>query len=611
MKRKLNLIVSAASLVLLGFPATSNAFQHPTTSPVGSGVIVSDPAANFGKPLEMPRSRWTFVKDRVQQASAMESVANESGALIPPLPPIVKNKLDSSLEVSRSILLPPKENLPPIVGGSKTAASNPPIVKGSTRRATDVPPIVRKQAAPTQANTSERYVVKSPPIVQAPASMTQGAKSTSDYPVRTAAVTQGSSTRSILPQGSSTRSALPQGSATRSALPQSSAAPSYYPQANDTQSVLPQDSSMQSMPYAETATPDYFLGGNGYNEAPVIGDPSCETCSPVVASDGACATCGSGMTDGVCPTCGPGAGYGNCPTIQDFGTFGSVSASRRYAHIEALFLTRDDGELSGPGIVPLTDFGTETGFRFTLGGKSDSVNGREISVFAVNGIDENVSIADSPLLSVDTQAQEKSSDLYSLEFNKVSYGWDLVKTFVGFRFIRFDDSYRVAASRGDRLPQPAQFDVFGNLIQPPLPGGAAASGLNTLDAANSLIGLHAGGELFYDIGYRWSASIAGKYGVFANFHDFDTNSFFSSGAPFSDESEDVDISTAAELNIFAHYQVRTNLRFKAGYNLIYVGNVVTVSDNFAPTLPNFGNIDVDDEGEAFFHGASFGIEIYR
>ena len=607
MKRKLNLIVSAASLVLLGFPATSNAFQHLNDSPVGSGVIVSESAVTTGKPLQMPRSRWTFVKDQVQQASAVESVPSATGAVVPPLPPIVKNKLDSSLNAPRSILLPPKENLPPIVGGAVKAASNPPIVKGSSRRATYVPPIVREQAAPAQTN----YSVQTPPVIQAPASTANGPQSTRDYPIRTAAATQGSSTRSAIPQGSSTRSAIPQGSSTRSALPPSVEAPSYYPQANDMQSVIPQDSYTPSAPYAETATPDYFLGGNGYNEAPVIGDPSCETCAPVVASDGACATCGSGLTDGVCPTCGPGAGYGNCPTIQDFGTFGSVSASRRYAHIEALFLTRDDGELSGPGIVPLTDFGTETGFRFTLGRKSDSVNGRELSVFAVNGVDENVSITDSPLLSVDTQSQEKSSDLYSIEFNKVSYGWDLVKSFVGFRFIRFDDSYRVAASRGDRFPQPAQFDVFGNLIQPALPGGAAASGLNTLDASNSLVGLHAGGELFYDVGYRWSASIAGKYGVFANFHDFDTNSFFSSGAPFSDESEDVDISTAAELNIFAHYQVRTNLRFKAGYNLIYVGNVVTVSDNFAPTLPNFGNIDVDDEGEAFFHGASFGIEIYR
>ena len=611
MKRKLNLITSAASLVLLGFPAASHALQHYNDSPIGSGVIASEPSATMGKPLEMPRSRWTFVKDPVQQASAVESVPKAVSSVVPPLPPILKNELDSRLTVPRSILIPPGEDLPPIVGGSKKAASTPPIVKGSTRRATYVPPIVREHAVQKPTENSNLDAVQSPPVVTAPATPKYGAPTTPAYPVRTAAMTQGSSTRSALPQGSSTRSALPQYYDAPTALPQGSSTRSALPQYNDATSVLQQGSPTSSVPIAETATPDYFLGGNGYNESPVIGDPSCQTCAPLVASDGSCSTCGSGLTDGVCPTCGPGAGYGNGPVIEDFGTFGSVSASRSYGHLEALFLTRDDGELSGPGIAPLTDFDFQTGFRLTLGRKSDSVNGRELSIFAVNGIDEDVTISDSPLLIVDTQTQEKSSDLYSIEYNKVSYGWDLVKTFVGLRFIRFDDSYRVAASRGDRLAQPAQFDVFGNLIQPALPGAPAASGLNTLDAANSLVGAHIGGELFYDVGYRWSASISGKYGAFVNFHDFDTNSFFSSGSPISDESEDVDISTAAELNIFAHYQVRTNLRFKAGYNLFYVGNVVTVSDNFAPTLPSFNNIDVDDEGEAFFHGASFGIEFYR
>ena len=298
------------------------------------------------------------------------------------------------------------------------------------------------------------------------------------------------------------------------------------------------------------------------------------------------------MTDGVCPTCGPGAGYANGPVIEDFGTFGLISAARCYFHAEALVFTRGDGDISSPSTAALNDFDFGGGLRLTFGRKTDSINGRELGIFALTGIEEDSSITNSPAFGVfeDTQNQSKESDLYSVEFNQVNYGWDVVKTFAGLKFIRFDDSYRIDRS-STTIPN--------------------ADNFTSLDATNNLFGAHLGGELFYDIGYRWSGSIKGKYGVFVNIYDFDSaNRVTESGPVFENESSDVTIATSAELSFLAHYQIRTDMRFQVGYNLIFVGNVAGVAENveIGPTL---NGPDVSDGDDVFFHGLSFGLEFYR
>ena len=144
----------------------------------------------------------------------------------------------------------------------------------------------------------------------------------------------------------------------------------------------------------------------------------------------------------------------------------------------------------------------------------------------------------SPFLVEDVQSQNKESDLYSVEFNRTNFGWDVVKTFVGLKFIRFVDSYRILST-----------DAI-----------AANNSFASLDAVNNLFGAHLGGELFYDLGFRWSGSVKGSWGLYANFSDFDSTNGLATGPLLSTESNQFSISTAAELNFLAHYQIRTDMR---------------------------------------------------
>jgi hypothetical protein len=343
----------------------------------------------------------------------------------------------------------------------------------------------------------------------------------------------------------------------------------------------------------------------------------------VSPSSGGCATCGDGLIDGACSTCGPGAAYADGPVIRDYGTFGSVSAADRYLYVDALVWTRADGDIANSNFGTLNDFDFTGGIRATFGVRDDSIFGREISFLGLPRVDQEISRTDTlgrldvninpitgpefngistindAFFNATAQTQRKESDLYSLEFNRVNWGWDLIKTFRGFRYLRFDDSYSVTSvgSRpvGGPIGPPQFEDVNGNF---------------TLDASNTLIGAQIGGELFYDIGYRWSASGFSKFGIFANFSDFDFN-YTNADFTADSENDSVTLSTVAELGVLAHYQIRTNLRFRAGYNVLFVGNVSTTSDNIGQSAGLFTGFEATDSDDVLFHGFNFGLEFYR
>ena len=540
MNKKLNTIALATSLASLGFCSLSFGWQTNANPLVGTGVA-SNPQAS-------------------------------SGILSP------------AIISQGEALAPPNGNLPPIITGTllrQATAEGPNVRQVQAVQAVGVP--VNELATfaqgaglnPLNSTSTQREVPRTSNTYRPPAPPA----------TRVAKAAQGSSTRSAPSSPGSGSRALPssQGSGSRSVLDSGSQQPladgTYNPAGVD--GGFNQNSLGQADPNAG-ANPNY----------------------------GNCDTCGDSLVDGSCSTCGPGAGHSDGPVIRDYGTFGSVSAANRYLYADALIMTRDDGDIANSNFGTLNDFDFEAGLRVTYGTRDDSIFGQEISFFALPGVEEEISRTDGPgRLSVNTvpssfagpappaffnateQTQTKESDLYSLELNRVNWGWDLIKTFAGVKFVKFDDSYNVTSSGITPLGDPTSGDF-------------------TLDASNTLLGAQIGGELFYDVGYRWSASGFGKFGLFANFNDFDTN-FNVDDVNFSSENDDVTLSTVIELGVLAHYQIRTNLRFRAGYNAFFISNVASVSDNIGQSAGLFTGAETTDSDDVFFHGFNFGLEFYR
>ena len=339
----------------------------------------------------------------------------------------------------------------------------------------------------------------------------------------------------------------------------------------------------------------------------------------VIPDNGGCDTCGSDSCGGAC------GGGGNVNINQnqancDYGTYGSVSAARRYAYLEFLFVTREDGNINNSNFQPLGDFTFSPAWRFTLGQRPDMTQGREFSYFGTSNIDEEQTVTNAannlnPLFTpaggftpgnltaffnASEHFQIKETQLHSFEFNRVRWGWDVLKSFVGLRYIYFADDYELQ-STSSFVPSP-----LGGLAAIP-----TEEGRFRIDTNNHLFGGHIGAELFYDIGYRFSLSGVSKFGAFLNLNKVD-NFLENDGTLLLDtEDTDVNISTTWEINLLAHYQIRQTARLRLGYNFLFLGNVATSADNFLPVISPFTGTDTSDEDDAFIHGISFGLEMYR
>ena len=354
-------------------------------------------------------------------------------------------------------------------------------------------------------------------------------------------------------------------------------------------------------------------------EAPVIssGTSGCNSCG-----GGGCTDCGVASSVGGCESgcgsCGPNGCFSDDIVSDRFGACGSVYSARRYMIAEVLYFNRDDGLVANSNFGALNSFDGDLGWRFTIGNRSDATRGREVSYFGTTELEQSVDRFDagnrinSRFVASDgfgaanlssfngafEQSESKDTEIHSLEYNKVRWGWDVVKSFVGLRYIYVEDNYRMF-SRSNVL----------------IPGGGGATrvheGLYEMNAHNNLFGPHIGGELFYDVGYRLSWSLASKAGVYANFNKLDTR-LRNDGTNFLNvEDENGTVSGSIELNLIGHYQLSQQARFRFGYNALWLGEVASVSDNFSPVISPTTGSDAGDSDDMFFHGVSLGLEIFR
>jgi hypothetical protein len=361
--------------------------------------------------------------------------------------------------------------------------------------------------------------------------------------------------------------------------------------------------------------------GNGLPLQPTVTD------SPVFNSVVGDASTMSGGSVCGCQNCGTNGCYNPSEIAGTFNSCGCNSMARRYMIAEVLYFDREDGFINNSNFGTLNNFDPEAGWRFTIGRRTDSTRGREISYMGTLAIEQTRNavqpggLIQSRFVPADgfnggnmraffnatEQSQAKETFLHSLEFNRVKWGWDVMKSFVGLRYFLVDDSYSMFSQSAAVAPS------FAN------PAGIPAEqGFFQMDAVNHLIGPHIGGELYYDVGYRWSLSGFSKAGIYANFNQFDTR-LVSNGVTFVDaEDNNATISTSYEAGLMAKYRLTQRAQFRAGYNILWLGEMGTVSDNLANRTNQLGisltpsiGAGTSDSDDMFFHGFSFGFELYR
>ncbi len=301
-----------------------------------------------------------------------------------------------------------------------------------------------------------------------------------------------------------------------------------------------------------------------------------------------------------------GIEYGS---IDDtFACCGFVTDSSGYFVFDSLIYQRGDGDFRAGNFLFPDSFDWSGGGRVTLGKRRDCTRGWEASYM---GFDPWLSVTNetnppgtllgaifgsvdgfpdstfSAFRNATFLEQFQKTDLHSLEFNQTWWGSDVAKAFLGGRFIYFDDEFRLSSQ-----------NILGEV------------GIHTINTTNNMFGIHIGSEVLYDIGYRLSFSVAGKLGVYANFWEGRTALLNNNTIWINATRRSTDWGGSAELGAFARYKLGPRSRLRFGYQIMGLANVYDTESNFNPVvLPTAGQ--QYNDGGAFFHGASFGLEIFR
>ncbi len=261
---------------------------------------------------------------------------------------------------------------------------------------------------------------------------------------------------------------------------------------------------------------------------------------------------------------------------------------------EGLTLTDDDFN----GLDPLT---YDTGARVTIGRIRDCLDGWELSytggfdwsersLLAGPNLNPKFAAPDldiSAFRNAQQHSQEYRSDFHSGELNRRWWGWDVLSTSLGMRYIYLGDKYR--------------FDSL-DLAE-------GKTGTFKIDTDNNLIGPQLGVDLYRPLG-RWSTGLWSKAGIYANFVEGNMSLVNDGVTQFANGDDDnVQFAVEAEIGAFVKLQLTPRMSLQAGYELWYLYGVATATSQTASPLTPASGTNIDSEDDIFYHGASLGAEL--
>ncbi len=354
-------------------------------------------------------------------------------------------------------------------------------------------------------------------------------------------------------------------------------------------------------------------GMDSYDSCGVdCGDSSCESCSTNLCNlDGIGGRLRpSGQLRGRLRSRIAGIAPNICGGVfhHGFDQCGYISNANRYLQLDALYWTRGDGGIVGTNFGGPGDYPYNWGWRATMGWRTDAINGYEATYFGFLPFDRTVNqtsaaaAIDARFLPADgfgaTQTsafynsiattQQLQTRFHSAELSRVRFGWDVVKTSMGMRYMWLDDQYQLSSLNN-----------------------VGDTGTFSMKANNHLIGPDVGLELLYDVGRRISFSGKVKGGAYVDIYQLQTR-LTNNGTQFlGNENNSTNLAASMELGANAYYRLGPNTRLRGGYDALWLYNVMSVSENFPAYVTPVTGFNPDDSRNVNLHGASFGIEFYR
>jgi len=183
------------------------------------------------------------------------------------------------------------------------------------------------------------------------------------------------------------------------------------------------------------------------------------------------------------------------------------------------------------------------------------------------------------------QRQAYRSQFQSMEANRRCFGWDVISTLIGLRYLNIDE------------------DLSFNSID-----AQGALGLLSVETNNHLVGPQAGLELMFPVG-RWSSITTLRGGAFANFLDSNARLFNAGTQQLATSDDEFDFSFMLEVGQYFTVQLTPAIKFRGGYEVGWLWGVALAPEQLPSPLTFNSGATLDSEGDVLYHGATAGLEI--
>jgi len=379
-----------------------------------------------------------------------------------------------------------------------------------------------------------------------------------------------------------------------------------YVQPSVTQDIAPAPVMPQPRSVVEEMSPDdmpsnnFFEGnmvelGKGvsqYSGVSVVGEPLNGGC--------ACGNCNTGGIGCESPRCQ----YDVDNVCAAFNCCGFIASAKNYYSFEGLYWSNETSGITGSNFFSSGTLDWTPGGRLTIGEKN-GVRGRELIYTGVETWTTSTTrnlptllnanfvattfpaIAVAPFFGADIQTQSLKARFQGLELNRTWWGWDVVKTTLGIRYIHYSEDYQLTSNDGG---------VIGRYF---------------LETRNNLFGPQIGMELFYDVGRRFAFTFGGKVAGYANPHVTKVSARNGAISILNNRDESAEFSYSFELGASAHWKIGPRARLVTGYDLLGMYELNTASQNFNGVLSPASGTTSNANDDVFLHGISAGIEFYR
>ncbi|MBW4519838.1 MAG: BBP7 family outer membrane beta-barrel protein [Scytolyngbya sp. HA4215-MV1] len=309
-----------------------------------------------------------------------------------------------------------------------------------------------------------------------------------------------------------------------------------------------------------------------------------------------------------------------------------LGSSQKFSfEAEALFLDRDIKDVDttadiDTGKVFGTDdlnFGMEAGARLTVGYHPTPENSFEVSFFGFQEFSDSATFTSSdftndgvenlnptfnadPLADTDDEPDDFSqafqhkikytSDITNLELN---YRQQITKPeskgyaswLVGLRYFNINEGFDLISFDG-------------------APGDGEDVGTYKIETDNDMFGLQIGLDAGTQLSSNLGIGLKLRTGVLLNFSDQNSklvNTGFAGQTVIQGDARGTGISPMIELGLSATWDLSPNISLKAGYNLLFLGQVALAPEQFAQG-PDLGTeFSRLDRSSALYHGPSIGI----